>query len=119
MTLRIAFRPSIDDFLSKSENAVKHYKVKIAVANLYVRKIILNDDVVSAIEKTLLKNPASYSYLETLTKTFVASMSIHIWKQENIFAREPICRLAICLNTNEAFLGKQQTKSIEFPQIRP
>ena len=105
VTLRIAFRRSIDDFVIMSDDAAKHYKVKIVEANLYVRKMTLNDDVVSAIEKTLLTSPASYPYLETLTKTFLASTGLHSWKQEDIFAREPIRRLALCLNTNEAFLG--------------
>ena len=64
----------------------------------------LNDDVVSAIEKILLSSPASFPYLETITKTFLASAGLQSWKQEDVFGREPIRRLAICLNTNEAFL---------------
>ena len=52
VTLRIAFRRPIDDFVIISDDAAKHYKRKIVEANLYVRKMTLNDDVVSAIEKT-------------------------------------------------------------------
>ena len=70
VTPRIAFRRSIDDFVIMSDDAAKHYKVKIVEANLYLRKMILNDDVVSAIEKTLLTSPASYPYLETHRKHF-------------------------------------------------
>ena len=114
VTLRIAFRRSIDDFVIMSDDAAKHYKVRIVEANLYVRKMTLNDDVVSAIEKTLLKSPASYLYLETLTKTFLASRGLHSWKQEDIFAREPIRRLAICLNTNEASLGNNRQNPFNF-----
>ena len=51
VTLRIAFRRSIDDFVIMSDDAAKHYKVKIVEANLYVRKMTLNDDFVSDIEK--------------------------------------------------------------------
>ena len=51
VTLRIAFRRSIDDFVIMSDDAAKHYKVKIVEANLYVRKMTLNDDVVSALKK--------------------------------------------------------------------
>ena len=87
VTLRIAFRRSIDDFVIMSDDAAKHYKVKIVEANLYVRKMTLNDDVVSAIEKTLLTSPASYPYLETLTKTILASTDLHIWKQEDFFCQ--------------------------------
>ena len=114
VTLRIAFRRSIDDFVIMSDDAAKHYKVKIVEANLYVRKMTLNDDVVSAIEKTLLSSPASYPYLETLTKTFLASTGLHSWKHEDIFAREPIRRLALCLNTNEAFLGNNRQNPFHF-----
>ena len=75
VTLRISFRRSIDDFVVISDDAGKSYKVKIIEANLYVRKMTLND-VVSAIEKTLLTSPASYPYLETITKTFLASTGL-------------------------------------------
>ena len=114
MTLRISFRRSIDDFVTISDDAAKSYKVKIIEANLYVRKMTLNDDVVSAIEKTLLSSPASYPYLETITKTFLASTGLRSWKQEDVFSREPIRRLAICLNTNEAFLGSKQLNPFHF-----
>ena len=74
----------------------------------------LNDDVVSAIEKTLLSSPASYLYLEIITKTFLASTGLQSWKQEDVFSREPIRRLAICLNTNESFLGSKQLNPFQF-----
>ena len=117
VTLRIAFRRSIDDFVIISDDAAKHYKLKIVEANLYVRKMTLNDEVVSAIEKTLLTSPAAYPYFETLTKTFLASTGLHSWKQEDIFAREPIRRLAICLNTNEAFLGNNMQNPFHFQKF--
>ena len=37
----------------------------------------LNDDVVSATEKTLLTSPDSCSYLNPLKKTFLASTGLH------------------------------------------
>ena len=74
----------------------------------------LNDTVVSAVEKTLLTSPAAYPYLETLTKTFLASTGLYSWKQEDIFAREPIRRLAICLNKNEGFLNNNRLNPFHF-----
>ena len=53
--LRIAFRHSIADFVIMYDDPAKHYKVKFLEANLYVRKMTLNDDVMSAIEKTFIK----------------------------------------------------------------
>ena len=76
VNLRIALRRSIDDFFIMSDDAAKHYKVKIVEANLYERKMTSNDDVVSAIEKILLTIPASYPHLETLTKSFLASTGL-------------------------------------------
>ena len=49
--LRIAFSRSKKDFVIMSDDAAKHYKVKIVEANLYVHNMKLNDDVVSATEK--------------------------------------------------------------------
>ena len=91
-----------------SDDPAKYYKVESLEANLYVRKMTLNNGVMSAIEITLLSIPASYPYFETITKTFLASAGLHSWKKEDIFSREPIRRLAICLNTNEAFLGNNR-----------
>ena len=101
-------------FFFISGDAGKSYKVKIIESNLYVRKMTLNDDVVSAIEKTLLSSPASYLYLETITKTFLAFIGLQSWKQEDVLIREPIRRLAICFNTNEAFLESKQLNPFHF-----
>ena len=60
VTQRISFRSSQDDFATISEAAGKNYKVKIDEANLFVRKMTVSDNVVGAIEKTLLRTPAIY-----------------------------------------------------------
>ena len=114
VTLRNALRRSIDDFFIMSDDSAKHYKVEILEANFYVRKMTLNDDVMPAIEKTLLSSPAFYPYFETITKTFLASAGLHSWKQQDIFSREPIRRLPICLNTNEAFLGNNRLNPFHY-----
>ena len=54
VTLRIAFRRSIDDFVIVSDDAAKHYKVKIVEANLYVRKMKLNDETRLPLKKPCL-----------------------------------------------------------------
>ena len=74
VTLRISMRRSQDDFAVISEDAAKHYKVKIDEANLFIRKMTVSDNVVGAIEKTLLKTPAIYRYNEVITK--------HSWLQQ-------------------------------------
>ena len=77
----------------------------------------LNDEVVSAIEKTLLTSPAVYPHFEILKKTFLALTGLHSWKQKDIFALEPFRRLAICLNTNEAFLGNDKENPFQFQKF--
>ena len=47
----------------------------------------------------------------------MASTGLHSSKQEDIFAREPIRRLAICLNTNEAFLDNNMQNSFHFQKF--
>ena len=51
MTLQIAPRQSLYDCVTISDNAAKSHKEKTIEANFSARKITLNDDVVSAIEK--------------------------------------------------------------------
>ena len=46
--------------------------------------------------------------------TFFASTGLHSWKQADIFSREPIRRLAICLNTDEAFLGNNRLNRFHY-----
>ena len=62
--LRISMRRSQDDFAIISDDAAKHYKVKIDEANLFIRKLTVSDNVVGAIEKTLLKTPAIYDTMK-------------------------------------------------------
>ena len=47
----------------------------------------------------------------------MASTGLHSWKQEDVFSRERIRRLAICLNTNEAFLGNNRLNPFHHRKI--
>ena len=89
VTLRISMRRSQDDFAIISDKPAKHYKVKIDEAILFIRKMTASDNVVGAIEKTLLKTPTIYRYNEVITKTFLATTGQQSWKHEDIFTKEP------------------------------
>ena len=56
--LRISFRKPQDDFIMMSEDGAKHCKLKTDEANVFVQKMTVSDNVVGAIEKTLLKTSA-------------------------------------------------------------
>ena len=51
VTLRISFRRSQNDFVIIGEADTKHYALTIDSANLFVRKMTVTENVVSAIEK--------------------------------------------------------------------
>ena len=73
VTLHISMRRSQDGFAVIREDTAKHYKVKIDEVNLLIRKMTVSDNVVGAIEKTLLKTPAIYRYNEVINKTSLAT----------------------------------------------
>ena len=52
--------------------------------------------------------------METIRKTCLAASGLHSWKQKDVFSREPIRGLAICPNTNEAFLASKQLNPFHF-----
>ena len=112
--MRISFRRSQDDFVIMSEDGAKHYKVKIDEANLFVRKMTVSDNVVGAIEKTLLKTPAMYRYNEVISKAFLATAGQQSWKQEDIFTKEPIRRLIIAMSASAAFIGTNTENPFSF-----
>ena len=116
VTLRISFRRSSNDFAVISE-ADKHYKVKIIEANLYVRKMTIADHVLSAIEKTLLKTPAVYRYNEVLPRSFLATRGVHSWRQEDVFSKEPVRRMAIAMSSNQAYLGSNRTTPFHYQKV--
>lgn len=117
VSLRITLRRSHNDFVIISEDAAKNYKAVITEAHLFVRKMAVHDDTVLAIEKTLLKNPAIYRYTEVISKTFLATAGQRSWKHENIFAREPIRRIMIAMNTNQAFLGSNRANPFHYQKF--
>ena len=88
--IRLSLRRSPNNFVVISEDAAKYYNVQIIEAYLYVRKMTVTDYVLSPIEKTLLKNPTIYNYIEVVPKTFLATAGVQSWRQEDVFAKEPV-----------------------------
>ena len=65
----------------------------------------VSDNVVGAIEKTLLKTPAIYRHNEVITKTFLATTGQQSWKHEDIFTKEPNRGVIVALCVGTAFIG--------------
>ena len=117
VTIKLSLRRSPNDFVVISEDAAKHYKVQIIEANLYVRKMTVTDYVLSSIEKTLLKNPAIYNYIEVVQKTFLATAGVQSWRQEDVFAKEPVRRMIVAMSINEAYLGTNRTNPFHYQKF--
>ena len=109
VALRIQFLRSHNLFCIIADGANKNYKIRITEANMFVRKMVVNETVVTAVEKTLLKTHAMYKYTETITKSFLATARHTTWKYEDVFNREPIKRFALAMCNNAAFVGSEQT----------
>ena len=117
-TARLSLRRSPNDFVVMSEDNGKHYQVQITEANLYVRKMTVTDSVLSSIEKALLKNPAIYNYIEVLPRTFLAITGVQSWRQEDVFAKEPVGRKIVAMSTNEAYLGTKRSNPFHYQKFR-
>ena len=117
MTLRIALRQSLDDCVTFSDNAAKSHKVKRIEVNFSARKMMMNNDVFSAIEFFLRSIPASYPYWETINKKCLATTGLQSLKQEDFYSKQPIRRPTICLNTNKAFLGSKKLSTFQFRKV--
>ena len=90
--MRLSFLRTQDDCVTISEDIAKRNKVQITTANLYIRKMVVDDNVVSTIERTSLKYPAMYRYNEVIAEKFLASSGQPSWKHEGVFTKEPIRR---------------------------
>ena len=117
VTLRISFVRARESFCLISEGAAKNYVIRITEASLYVRKMVVSDNVVTSIERVLMKTPAIYRYTEVIPKTFLAPDGILSWTQEDVFHKEPIRRFAIALCTNTNFNGTNNTNPFQYSKF--
>lgn len=117
VNLRIKFVRAHNDFVIISDDAGKHYTVKIRDANIYVRKLAVSEHAVASIERVLLKTPAMYKYTEVLSKTFIIPNNQRSWKHEDLFMKEPIRRLAIAMNTNTAFGANNMSNPYDYQKF--
>ena len=75
----------------------------IEKASLFVRKVVVTDSVKLSIEKALVKSSAIYPYIENLNKSFIIQAGQKCFVKENVFGKEPIRRLTLCMVKNSLF----------------
>ena len=61
------------------------------------------------VRKSYVKTSAKYSYIEVLQRTFLATTGVQSWRQEDVFAKEPVRRMILAMNPYTVFLGTHQT----------
>ena len=113
VTIRLSLRQSPNDFVIMSD-----YRVEITEANLYMRKMTVTDFVLSSIEKTLLKTPAKYNYIEVLPRVFLATTGVQSWRQEDVYAKEPVRRMILAMSSNTAYLGTNRTNPFHYQKFQ-
>ena len=118
VTIRLSLRRSLNDFVIMSEQPNKHYEVHVTEANLYVRKMTVTNFVLSSIEKTPLKTPAKHNYIEILPRTFLATTGEQSWRQEDVFAKEPVCRIILATSLNTAYLCTSQKNPFHYQKFQ-
>ena len=64
-----------------------------------------NRFVLSSIGKTQFKTPAIYNFIEVLPRTFLTTIGVQSWRQEDNFAKEPVRRKVVAIITNTAYLS--------------
>ena len=118
VTIRLSMRRSPNDLVIMSEHRDKHYRVEITEANLYVRKMTVIDFVLSSIEKTLLKTPAKNNYIEVFSRTFSATTGVQSWRQEDVFAKEPVRRMILAMSSNTAYQATNRTNPFHYQKFQ-
>ena len=78
----------------------------------------VTDFVLSSTEKTLLKTPAIYNYIEILPRVFLATTGVQSWRQEDVFAKEPVRRMILAMSSNTAYLGTNRTNTFHYQKFQ-
>ena len=94
-------------FMKGTDEEAKALDGKVQAINekafLFVRKVVVTDSVKLSIEKTLIESSAIYPRIESLNKSFIIQAGQNSFVKENVFGKEPIRRLTLCMVKNSLF----------------
>ena len=109
--IRIKLYRASNEFslISLGDDADQLFTAVIEKSSLFVRKITVTESVRLSIERTLLKAPARYPYIESLCKSFIMQSGQNSFVKESIFGTEPIRRLTLCMVANDKFRGSKNS----------
>ena len=65
-----------------------------------------------------MKAPAIYNYIEVLPRSFLATTGLRSWRQESVYANEPVLRMILAMSYNTAYLGTNRTNPCHYQKIQ-
>ena len=103
MKVRIRLNRSRPNFNKVSENP--NVSLGIVDCSLYTQRVMLKEDYHKKRMSQVAYAPLTYNYHKTFAKTHIIAARQKQFIQENIFNNASICRIAIAMNSNSAFIG--------------
>lgn len=116
-SVRINLVKSGSNFVLLTTQENKNFRVKFQRASLHARLMTVTDAVDRGISNALSKAPARYVFPEQRTKTFIIPPNQNQFIRENVFNNEPIRRIVLAMNTNEAFSGTLKTNPYNYQKF--
>ena len=95
----------------------EEYKVTVTRSFLKVKQMTVAEDVHASILNAMQKAPARYNYPHILLKTIMMPIGQNQVITENIFTNEPIRRLVLAMNRNDAFSGTSKTNPFHYQRF--
>ena len=65
-----------------------------------------------------MKTPAIYNYIEVLPRTYLATTGVQSWRQEEVFAKEPVRRMILAMSSNTVYLGTNRTNPFHYQKFQ-
>ena len=91
--------------------------LKFVDFSLFTRRILVTEPNHQNLQWNLEREPAQYSYMETVARTFIIPSLQNQFIQENIFNNAPIGRVAVAVNTNSTVAGSFHKNPFSYQQF--
>ena len=72
---------------------------------LFIKRILVAEPIHQKLHRNLKREPAQYSYMETIARTFISPSRRNQFIPVKIFNNAPIRRRTVTVNTNSAVAG--------------
>ena len=91
--------------------------LKFVDFSLFTGRILFTEPNHQNLQWNLEREPAQYSYMETVARTFIVPSRQNQFIQENIFNNAPIGRVAVAVNANSTVAGSFNKNPFSYQQF--